>query len=96
MNHNGGSDSASASSSGRDRSGPGPSNAEFNKNGKVTELPLPQRTSPLKMMVALTEKTKVVDSLGLDDSCRRESFQRLVRRYVDSFWGSLTKWERRS
>lgn len=77
MNHNGGSDSASAS--GTARSG----------DGKLKEdVSLPQRTSPLKMMVALTEKTRVVDGVGLGDGGRREGFQRLVRRYVGGVRGA--------
>ncbi|KAE9962822.1 hypothetical protein BLS_009979 [Venturia inaequalis] len=34
------------------------------------------------MMVALTEKTRVVDGVGLGDGGRREGFQRLVRRFI--------------
>lgn len=39
-----------------------------------------QRSSPLKWMVSLTEKTRLVDGVGLGDEGRREEFQRLVRR----------------
>ncbi|TID20570.1 Lysophospholipase 1 [Venturia nashicola] len=60
----------------------GPSKGKVKENGKAPESPPSPRASPLKMMVALTEKTRVIDGLGLGDGARREGFQRLVRRFI--------------
>lgn len=80
MNRNGSSDQP------HDASSSGINGTSDGKSAEPPSVPSVQRTSPLKMMVNLTEKTKFVDGalpyVGYGSERRSEDFQRLVRRWV--------------
>lgn len=80
MNRNGSSDQP------HDASSSGTNGTSDGKSAEPPLVPSVQRTSPLKMMVNITEKTRFVDGalpyLGYGSERRSEDFQRLVRRWV--------------